>query len=245
MRTRFQALLGSTALASAIAVAAVMSSGSARLANADVVTDTVRKQLTALMNAQSAAIPEATRTAVGAALSSTSDGAQLMAQLNGLAVQNAALAETIGMALGKASLSLELSNVAAAGQLNGYVSSASNPNIVAGYNSAKTPITAQTLSQLSGRQVAQSPEELLLLQQQILDGVAGSTFVEGVTGLAPVVGGSGIEGLSGIQPSAGLNSLPGPIGNSFSNILISGVVRQISLSVNYIVQSFKIGPYSA
>ncbi len=155
MRTRFQALLSSTAIAAAIAGAALMSSGSTRFANADVVTDVVREQLTALMNSQGAAIPEATRTAVSGLLDSTTDGAALLDRLNGLAAQNAALAETIGSALGKASLSLQLSDPSAATQVNAFVSSAANANMLTGYAAAQRPITAQNRSASYGVQVAQ------------------------------------------------------------------------------------------
>lgn len=184
MRTRFQALLGSTALAGAIAVAALMSSGSVRIANADVVTDTVKDMMTALMNSQGAALPEATRTAVSTVLNGTSDGEALMTQLSSLAAQNAALAETIGGALGKASLSLQLTDPSAADQVHTFVSSVSNPNMMTGYNAAQRPITAQGSLPYAGVMVAQnnpnsntdalSPDDLLLLNLNNLNPAAGN-----------------------------------------------------------------------
>jgi hypothetical protein len=226
MRTRLQALLSSTALAAAIAGAALMSSGSSHFANADVVTDTVRDMMTSLMNSQGAALPEATRTAVGAALNGTSDGAAMMTQLSSLAAQNAALAETIGSALGKASLSLQLSNPSAANEVHAFVSSTTNPNMMTGYNSAQRPVTAQVPLRSSSVLVA-------------ADGDGNNT--DGLTQDQLLL-------LNNINPAAGGAPIVSFV-NSFTangfNAAFFSANRQLTSQIAYIANTFRIGPYSA
>jgi hypothetical protein len=138
MRTRLQALLSSTALAAAIGSAALMSSGSTRFANADEITDAVKDRMTALLSTASASdIPEATRTAINSALNGTSDGAALMTQLTNLAGQNAALANTIGTALGQAATSLQTNNPGASTQIQSFVVTSNNSSMTSGFTAAK------------------------------------------------------------------------------------------------------------
>lgn len=233
MRTGFQALLGSTALAGAIAVAALMSSGSARVANADVITDAVKATLASMMQTQGAAIPEATRTAVGVALNSTTDGAELMDRLNSLATQNAALAETIGAALGKASLSLQLSDArAAASQVSAFVSTTSNAKLAAGYSAATTPITAATLPQsAAGRQVAQAtPTEII--QQQI-------DLTQQIIGINDQ-----FFSLGDIQTSFGTNNVVFLGQTYIARTFQYNIGTAFNNAANNVARAIKIGPYS-